>query len=177
MRLSTHAVLLRRVERGDADLILTFFTESHGIVTTVAYSAKRSRRRFVGMEPFHTLSIEAENGTREIATLHAAHIATARLGFMEDLDRMQLAGAALGWVRDACAGHHPEPAVWEALVSFLDATEGATKEDAAVEAAAFGLRLLVALGWAPPPSSVRRGAEPGRVIRIVSETIREQRGR
>lgn len=177
MRLSTNAVLLRKVERGEADFILTFFTESHGLITAVAYSAKRSRRRFAGVEPFHTLTIEAENGTRELATLHAAHIAVARLGFMSDLDRMRLAGTALGWVRDACADHHPEPAVWEALTSFLDAAEMASAEDARVEAAAFGLKLLVALGWAPPPSSVRRGAEPGRVMRVVTETIREQRGR
>jgi len=177
VRTSTDAVLLRKVDHGEADLILTFFTAVYGRVTAIAYSARRSRRRFAGMEPFHTLRIEVDSGVREMATLHSAHIAVARLGLMDGLDRMQMAGMALGWVRDACPDRQPETAVWEALTNFLDAAETAAAEDVATEAAAFGLRLLVALGWAPPPSSVRRGAEPARVIRVVSETIREQRGR
>lgn len=46
---STPAVLLRRVEYGDYDFIITFFTRSGGKMTVIAKSAKKSVKRFGGM--------------------------------------------------------------------------------------------------------------------------------
>lgn len=45
---STDAVLLRKIEYGDHDLIITFLTRSHGKVTVMAKNAKKSVRRFSG---------------------------------------------------------------------------------------------------------------------------------
>ena len=46
---STTAILLRRIEYGDADLILTLLARDRGKVTAIAKSAKRSVRRFGGL--------------------------------------------------------------------------------------------------------------------------------
>lgn len=45
---STDAILLRKIEYGDHDLIITFLTQSRGKITVMAKNAKKSVRRFTG---------------------------------------------------------------------------------------------------------------------------------
>ena len=46
---STPAILLHRLDYGDFDLILTFFSLYRGKISLIAKSAKRSRKRFAGV--------------------------------------------------------------------------------------------------------------------------------
>ena len=56
--LATPAVLLRRVDYGDFDLILTLFTETTGKISVIAKHAKKSKKRFAGvLELFTVLKI------------------------------------------------------------------------------------------------------------------------
>jgi DNA repair protein RecO (recombination protein O) len=56
--LSTPAILLRRIDYGDDDLILKFFTLERGQLTAIAKSAKKSTKRFAGiLELFSILQI------------------------------------------------------------------------------------------------------------------------
>jgi len=53
---STPAIILRRIEFGDDDLILSFITLNKGKISAIAKSAKKSAKRFVGiLEPFSIL--------------------------------------------------------------------------------------------------------------------------
>ena len=62
---ATPAVLLRRVDYGDFDLILTFFTEHAGKVSVIAKHAKKSKKRFAGvLELFTVLKITCRTGRR-----------------------------------------------------------------------------------------------------------------
>lgn len=45
---STDAILLRKIEYGDHDLIITFLTRSQGKLTVIAKNAKKSVKRFSG---------------------------------------------------------------------------------------------------------------------------------
>jgi DNA repair protein RecO (recombination protein O) len=55
---STPAILLHRVDYGDYDLIITFFTRTDGKISTIAKSAKKSVKRFGGiLQPFAILNI------------------------------------------------------------------------------------------------------------------------
>ena len=57
---STSAILLRRLDYGDFDVIITFFTLDRGKVSVIAKSAKKSTRRFAGvLELFSELQILA----------------------------------------------------------------------------------------------------------------------
>ena len=61
----TPAILLRRVEYGDYDLILTFLTRDFGKVSTIAKSARKSTKRFAGLlELFAFLRIVWSSGRR-----------------------------------------------------------------------------------------------------------------
>ena len=62
---TTPAVLLRRVEYGDFDLILTFFTEATGKISVIAKHAKKSKKRFAGvLELFTILTITCQTPRR-----------------------------------------------------------------------------------------------------------------
>ena len=61
--LTSPAIVLRRRDYGDFDLILTVLTQDHGICTLIAKAAKKSTKRFPGiLEPFATLRIVSRQG-------------------------------------------------------------------------------------------------------------------
>ena len=146
----TQALLLRRVDLGEADLVLHFLTETTGRIAAVARAARKSQKRFGGaLEPFHTLRVQLEerHGS-ELMTLGEAAIATARSRVVSNLDRMQAAGRVLAWVRRATPPHVREAAIWSSIVSFLDVLEsGGTDLCIDTEVAKTGLQLLTACGW------------------------------
>jgi DNA repair protein RecO (recombination protein O) len=60
---STPAILLRRIDYGDFDIIITFFTLKKGKLTLIAKSAKKSTKRFAGiLELFSILELVAGGG-------------------------------------------------------------------------------------------------------------------
>jgi DNA repair protein RecO (recombination protein O) len=62
---ATSAILIRRRDYGDYDLIVTFFTLSQGKVSLIAKAAKKSIRRFAGvLELFSEVDITAAVGRR-----------------------------------------------------------------------------------------------------------------
>ena len=64
--LSTPAILLRRIEFGDYDLIVTLFTREQGKTSAIAKSAKKSTKRFPGvLEPFSRLNVVLAKGRRK----------------------------------------------------------------------------------------------------------------
>jgi DNA repair protein RecO (recombination protein O) len=149
VRVLTDALLVRRVAFGEADLMVTLFTEVRGTVSAVARSARRSAKRFPALEPMHLLRVGLEERPgADAGTLLEAAILRPRLVLTGDLARLEAAGRALRWVRQAAPPHTPEPAVWEEVNRLLD---GLDDRDPAVwpegRLAAMGLRLLVAMGW------------------------------
>ncbi len=55
---SSDAILLKKMEYGDYDLILTFFTRSMGRISVIAKNAKKSIKRFAGaLDPFSVMNI------------------------------------------------------------------------------------------------------------------------
>jgi DNA repair protein RecO (recombination protein O) len=154
---TTHAFVLRRTPYGDADLIVSLFSEKLGQVSALARAARKSQRRFGGgLEPFHTLEVAIDEAQgAELLRLREARVVGPRPGLLTQLDGMEAAGTFLGWIRHSAPAHTPEPALWELLVSCLDELERAAlqapRADAAGAArlilAAHGLWLLAACGW------------------------------
>ena len=111
---TTRALLLRRVSYGESDLVVTLFTESLGRISALARGARRSQKRFGGaLEPMHTLVVRVdERAGAELLALREASLDKPRHQLVRDLDRMQAAGRALGWIRRAAPTRTPEPEVW-----------------------------------------------------------------
>jgi DNA repair protein RecO (recombination protein O) len=148
-RLRTEALLVRKIPFGDADVMVTFFTEARGILSAVARSARRSSRRFPALEPMHLLRISLEERVNsELSVLSEAALSRPRLGLTADLDKLEAAGRALRWVRSALPPHTPEPGLWSEVNSLLDDLDTENRATAPkARLATTGLRLLASVGW------------------------------
>lgn len=150
----TRALVLRRTPYGEADLVVTLFTEGVGRVSALARAARKSQRRFGGsLEPLHTLAVRLdERADAEVLTLREAKLSTSRPSLLEDLARMEAAGRFLGWLRDTAPERTPEPELWRLAEHCLDELErhaggGSPARSATLSLAVHGLGLLVACGW------------------------------
>lgn len=146
---TTLALLLRRVEHGESDLVLSLFTKDLGKLSALARGARKSRKRFGGaLEPFQTLSVHLDEPLAgELFALREASIEKPRLSLTANLDAMDAAGRALGWVRSGAPLRTPEPAVWDAVTMLLDRLDENRVASARLALAEHGLRLLSAFGW------------------------------
>ncbi len=149
-RHATEALLLRRVEYGEADLVLTLLTQKLGKVSALARGARKSSKRFgSALEPMHTLAVELdERPGAELFTLLEAKLAVPRAAILRSLSAMESAGKALGWIRRAAPPRTPEPAAYALLTTLLDRLSAAPSSEACgVALAEAGLALLSELGW------------------------------
>ena len=165
MRVATDALLLRKRDHGEADLVTTLLTCDRGVVFAIAFSARKSRKRFAVLEPFHTMRVELDVGARDLATLRAATVTEPRTVFLHDLDRMRAAARAFTWIRRTCPADDPAPEVWTATLAFLD-------DETPDALAVFGLKLLCLVGLIP--RSVRSGMSAEQVVQAVETIISEQ---
>ncbi|HMR06578.1 MAG TPA: DNA repair protein RecO [Polyangiaceae bacterium] len=145
----TLALVVGRVATGDADVIVTLFTEKLGRVSALARNAMRSQRRFGGaLEPLHTVRVQlSERVGSELMHLRDAKLETARTGLLTDLRLMDAAGRALGYLRRAAPVHVPEPKAWQHTVSLLDLLESRSAPSPDAALAAYGMALLEIIGW------------------------------
>ena len=147
---TTPALVLRRTEYGEADLVLSLFTESLGKISALARGARKSMRRFGGaLEAMHTLELRLEERTgSELFALREGRIAVPRMGLTSSLERLEAAGRALAWVRSAAPARTPEPELWHEITALLDRLAARENTpDPAHLLAASGLRILATLGW------------------------------
>jgi DNA repair protein RecO (recombination protein O) len=146
----SQALVLRRVELGEADLIVTLFTLTLGRVSVLARGARRSKKRFAGaLEPFFTLQARFEERTRsELFVLIDADVTRPRLGLLSELSRLEVAGRALGWVRKTAPPRTPEPEAFQLMERLLDRlSNGDATLSPERELSEIGLALLASFGW------------------------------
>jgi DNA repair protein RecO (recombination protein O) len=174
---STRALLLRSVDYGDADRVVTLLTERFGRVSGMARGARRSQKRFGGaLSPLCVLSVELKPGRGELWTLASARIERPCLRLLSDLARMNTAFAALELLRTLTPEHEPDAALFELACALLERLEhGPESADALF--VCFALRLLALAGMAPrldrcgrcgrtprPDQSVELDAVEGRLL-------------
>src|SRR5690606_3076572 len=144
------ALVLGRVNFRESDLILQLFTEKLGRISALARGARSSKKRFSGsLEPIHTLFVELSDKPKgDLHTLKDAQIATPRVHLASGLERLEAAGKGLSWVKKAAPHHTPEPALFRAIIFFLDELNQPVTEHSPRDLlAGFGVRLLEVLGW------------------------------
>jgi DNA repair protein RecO (recombination protein O) len=83
------AIVLRRTDFGDYDLILTFFTLKKGKISAIAKSAKKSTKRFGGiLELFSVLEIVCSaRMDRDLMVLQEADLKNSFSGIRADLNK------------------------------------------------------------------------------------------
>ncbi len=146
-RIESEALVVRAVEVGEADLIVTLVTEQVGKLGAIARGARKSKRLAGTLEPVHTIAVMLEDRGGELATLKEARVVRPRAGVLGSLEAMEASGVALRWARHVFPPRTPEPQGWRILVGLLDVldTPGIPPNR---ELARAGLAMLAALGYA-----------------------------
>ena len=142
-------MLLRRVEHGDSDLILTFLGRDRGVLSAFARGARRSKRRFAGCLSWFAISdveLRRRRGS-ELYSLTSANLVRDNTPLAIDPATLAHASYATELCRELLAAEQPEPAVFELLTGFY----ATLREHGASRRAlrCFELMLLRELGIAP----------------------------
>lgn len=146
--LTSEAIILRHLDYGEADRIVTFLTPEHGCLRGFARSARKSRRRFgASLEPFARVRMQWTARSGDLVTLREAELLDLRSGLYGDLAAMALAGYGCELLEAFLGEQHGHQEAFGLLQAFLDnlACRGATPEARLL----FELRLLFLAGYAP----------------------------
>lgn len=147
---ATAAVLLRRVDYGDFDLILTFLTADAGKIAVIAKHAKKSKKRFAGvLELFSILKIACQ--TRRRSGLPVLQEAVLEEPFAAIRENMLSTAYASYWaelITSWSEEEQPLQPLYRLLVFVLDALDRRKMEPALLNLL-FQMRFLDIAGLCP----------------------------
>lgn len=137
-------IVLRRIEHGEADRILTVLTRGHGKVGVIARGARRLHSRYGGLiELFAELDLELARGRNLDVLVQAAVVPGPVLA--GDLDRTAYAGLVAEVADAVTEDRHP-------LEGLYDLTRAAlvglgVEDDPRLAVIEFLARILDFMGW------------------------------
>jgi DNA repair protein RecO (recombination protein O) len=146
----TSAILLRCVDYGDADLILTLFSHAHGKIGVIAKHAKKSRKRFSGvLELFSNLSIQCRTRRQGgLAVLEEAQIIEPYAALREHILKTAYASywaeLVMVWTED----DQPLAPLYHLLCYALGELNAGRQVDAQLNLA-FQMRFMALAGLCP----------------------------
>jgi len=143
----TDGIVLRRVDVGEADAIVTLLTPFHGKLRALARGARRPGSRGGGhLDLFTHVTVQVARG-RNLDKISQADTLAAHAGLRTDLLRYSVA-CAIGETADRFSQEaHEDHELYDSVVRTLGAVaEGGDPE---LEMVAFGLRLLNHSGYRP----------------------------
>lgn len=160
MRAKLTAIVLRTVDTGEADRVVTFLSRERGKVAAFARGARASRRRFGGsLEPFTLVSAEVrERSSSELLGLDSVSPLDAFGGIRGDLARIACAGYAAELSLEVVRDHEPHEELFDLLAAYLSALDRAPARPTALRA--FELGALRAAGLSPRLDACARCGGP-----------------
>jgi DNA repair protein RecO (recombination protein O) len=143
------AVVVRTLDYGEADRIVTFVTPDVGRLTGIAKGARKSRRRFgAALELFTFVQLTYfEKPTFELVRLESADIVAAFPDLRRDLAKIAHAAYLVELAGRAVQPREPAFRLFRLLVETLGALDREPADDTRLRA--FELRLLALLGYHP----------------------------
>jgi DNA repair protein RecO (recombination protein O) len=148
-RYTAAAVVLKSLDYGDSDRIVTFYTEGFGKVKGIAKGARRSRRRFVNsLEDFSLTSLVFSKKRPEgLALIEACDVRNHYPGIRADLRKALTAAYLTELVDRFTLEEKKNDGLFLLLVEFFDLLEKEGFSDGVVRI--FELRLLKLSGYDP----------------------------
>jgi DNA repair protein RecO (recombination protein O) len=148
-RAKVAAVVLRSVDYGDADRVVTLLTEERGKISAFARGARASKRRFGGaLEPFTLLDAElTERASSDLWTLDSVSVRRGFGSIRQDLARIGCAGYACELARELVREGEAQPELFALVVEYLERLDARPADPTALRA--FELRALRAAGVVP----------------------------
>lgn len=141
------AIVLRCVDYGEADRIVSLFTLELGKVQGIARGAKRSRKRFGGaLDPFAHLKLQLQQG-HGLATLASADIIGIFPHIRSDLVKIGCAAYACELVERLTPDEEANPRLFRLLYCYLERLDLAPPSPS--DRRFFAVNLLKILGYQP----------------------------
>lgn len=144
----TQALLLRSVDYGESDRIVTLLGRSTGWVGAIARGARKSQRRFgggLGLCSVGEAGLRERSGA-ELLNLERFDVTTSYPSLGADIGRMGHAAYVAELLAKLCAPRQAEPAIYDAAIAFLDLLEA--RGASVMRLRVFELGLLERLGFA-----------------------------
>lgn len=146
---SARAFLLRAVDYGESDRILSLLTEDGGKVSAIARGARRSQKRFGGaLEPFALIEVALAPSRGSLQRVTEATLLRAHPGLARRLERFGAAAYLIELVRELVAEEEPEPRVFALVDEALALLEEADRAACARLSLAATARALALAGTA-----------------------------
>ncbi|OFW70511.1 MAG: DNA repair protein RecO [Actinobacteria bacterium RBG_19FT_COMBO_54_7] len=142
------AIVLRAYDLGEADRIVTLFTEGRGPVRAVAKGIKRTGSKFgARLEPFTLLDVILHEG-RNLDTIVQTEIINAHAPIRADYGKYLFGEAMLEMIEKSLRENQTIPRLFPALCVTLDVLEGEVA-DPSLLLAAFDLKVCALIGYHP----------------------------
>ncbi len=154
-------VVLRRIDLGEKDRILTIYTKEHGKLSAVAKGSRRPGSKLAGAsEPFTYSKLFLAMG-KELEVLTQAEIRESFPHTKSEITRIAYAVYMLELVDHFVEDREPNPELFDTLLSCMYVLESGT--DPEITARYFELQLLSLMGYDPQfDACMRCGREIGR---------------
>lgn len=155
------AVVLRTVDHGESDRVVTLLARGHGKLAAFARAARASKKRFGGaLEPFTLVKAElsGRGGGDRLLRLDSVAPERAFHAIRGDLARIACAAYATELARELTRDHEPHDELFDLLVDYLSRLDAAPARPAMLRA--FELAALSAAGFQPRLDACARCGEP-----------------
>ncbi len=124
--LRLRAVVLRVVDYGERDRVVTLLTRERGRLSAFARGARASRKRFGGaLEPFTLLAAEVRERGGDLWTLADVTVEESFGGIRGDLARIACASYAVELCRELVREGEPHDDLFDLLVGYLGRLDAA----------------------------------------------------
>lgn len=154
----TRAIVLSTEVFGEADRYVQFLTRDWGVISTLAKSARKSKRRYVGgLDIFCHNEINVRGDVSTRAYLVELTVLNSFTKLRDDLDKILLAGQLVQWVRKLADVATPIPQVYSLLGQTLSVLENQNDPSRlGLLGLVFRLKLLSHLGFHPRTETCAR---------------------
>jgi len=117
----TPAIVLRTVDYGESDRVVTLLSREEGKLSAIARGARKSKRRFgAALSLFGVGEARlSERAGAELATLESFSSARGFPGLYADVAKVAHGSYACELVRELSPPRHAEPALFDLLLGFL----------------------------------------------------------
>lgn len=138
----TEGIVIKRINLGEADRILTIFTKRHGKLKVIAKGVRRiSSRRGPNIELFNEVSIFIHHG-RTFDILTEVELKNSFSKIKKNLDLIGLGFHVCELIDNLCPENEPHPIIYDSLKEVLaELDKGLIHK--------FELDLLIDLGYLP----------------------------
>ena len=151
MTYASRGIVISIENFGEADRYIQFFTRDWGMISVLAKSARKSKRRYVGgLDLFCHNEIFLRGDPKDRPYLNELSVLNSFPKLREDLDKVLIAGKLTQWTKKLADTPTPMPAIYSLLGQSLALIEKETQpQKLELLYCIFKLKLLSLLGLKP----------------------------